>query len=456
MASGTFSVVSNDDDGHCKTDGNDFNNTTGGHHLGHVLSASWQAFFRFDNVTIPTESTITSAKLTFRCPIARSTTTCNVKVHFEAADDPAAPTSGSDVIGRTLTTGTSWNNIEAWSFGNYYDSVDITSELQAIIDRAGWASGNAVIANILDNGSSSGVLRYAGGPGYTAGYEADLVVEWDEAIVGDVVDSFTVSDTIDAEFPLQAEMSDSFTVQDVFDALQTTSPIVDSFTVSDDIDASLEGGSEFSESFTVSDDIEGFIETSADFSESFTINEQIDAFNYSQWLRENKDTAIQRFFCTLTGSANNTTDIVIPIKSFYARKVSGDPSYLQVAVHGFEYAGQISDRQNGDLIISSGYEVNGEIFLLEEIMSVELELIQMPEGGQNRSILLSGYRNVNYSENLITLKRENASYISTSYRFVYIDPFINPNDRCIIGTDEFIVNSIIYIVDAESSIMEIN
>ena len=117
------------------------------------------AFMRFTTIPIAKDTTIISAKLQLRAYTSLSGATCNVKVLLEAADNPSAPTSNSDVNGRSLTTGTAWNSVEAMTGGTWYDSVDITNEVQEVVNRAGWASNNAVIVYIKDNGSSTNAYR---------------------------------------------------------------------------------------------------------------------------------------------------------------------------------------------------------------------------------------------------------------------------------------------------------
>ncbi len=460
MASGTFTLAANNDDGHCDHSGTNFSNSTGLHRLGKNSATSYRSYFRFTGVNIAAGSTITAAKVTFRATASRSGAPCNVRVHCEAADNPGQPSDGADVIGRSLTTGTNWDSVAAMTFGNYYDSVDFTSELQAVIDRVGWSSGNAVTVHFLDNGSGNNDHRLVGGPGYLAGYEADLVVEWDEETVGDVVDSFTVSDTVDAEIADVGDVVGAFTVQDVVDALLTDSPIADSFTVSDEIDAGLEADGAITDAFEVSDVIEGYKETDAAITDAFEVNDLIDAFNFSDWLRENKDKALQCFFFTLTGSADATTDVELPITNFYARKVNGNPTYLQVTIHGHEYAQQIADRLNGDMVLEMGYQVDGVVSLREEILTVDFDAIQMPKGGSSRSIVLTGYRTHTYAQNRITLLESDAEFQDVHdsnllFRFAKIDPYINAGDICIVGSSEFTVNNVVYIVDANRATMQV-
>jgi len=130
---------------------------------------------RFTTIPIAKDTTILSAKLQLRAYASVSAATCNVKIHLEAADNPSAPTSNSDVNGRSLTTGTVWNNVEAMTSGTWYDSVDITSEIQEVVNRAEWSSNNAMIVYIKDNGSSTNAYRFISS---YEGYPPKLIISY--------------------------------------------------------------------------------------------------------------------------------------------------------------------------------------------------------------------------------------------------------------------------------------
>ncbi|GAF80276.1 unnamed protein product, partial [marine sediment metagenome] len=137
--------------------------------------------------------------------------------------------------------------------------------------------------------------------------------------------------------------------------------------------------------------------------DSFAFNDTFEAFNYTAWLKANLAVARLRFYCTITGAADLQADVEIPIRSFYARKQSGNPSYLQVVIAGFGYAGAVANRPNGDLILEVGYEVAGVVSLREQISVVDIDEISTYDGGLNRSITVAGHRTITYSNNLIEI-----------------------------------------------------
>jgi MSHA biogenesis protein MshQ len=110
---------------------------------GESAGANYDASLRFTNVTIPSGATIDSAYLEVVCNLAQATTV-RTNVFGEDADNPAAPTSSADFLGRTLTT-----EVVLWSTGNWAldsvnDSPDLAAVIQEIVDRGGWASGQAM------------------------------------------------------------------------------------------------------------------------------------------------------------------------------------------------------------------------------------------------------------------------------------------------------------------------
>lgn len=108
---------------------------------------------------------------------------------------------------------------------------------------------------------------------------------------------------------------------------------------------------------------------------------------------ENTITPDSGFFrLVLTGAADGTTDITLPLKSLMSRLRSGSPSYLQVSLpYTSVYASAVTARANGDLQL---YFVSdyGSYTLDTLIAEIDLETIQISRGDTNKSILLVGHR----------------------------------------------------------------
>ncbi len=111
---------------------------------------------RFLNVTIPKEATIDTAYLTIVCGLAKSGTIANSRITGEDVDNAATWSTLADYQARrgTVVDGANndyittaqvdWDDIPAWTEGISYDSPPIISIIQEIVNRVGWASGNAL------------------------------------------------------------------------------------------------------------------------------------------------------------------------------------------------------------------------------------------------------------------------------------------------------------------------
>lgn len=112
------------------------------------------AGFRFLNMTIPPGATITAAYLR-GVPTTSTQDEPLVTIYFEDADNPGTFTSGANNISsRARTTAnTVWDSANLGADGaTYYDSPSLVAALQEVIDRPGWASGNALVV-IMQGGA---------------------------------------------------------------------------------------------------------------------------------------------------------------------------------------------------------------------------------------------------------------------------------------------------------------
>ena len=66
----------------------------------------------------------------------------------------------------------------AWSDGVTYDTPDFADDLQIIINKAGWASGQRIGVHIDDNSSSPGAYRQASSLEHSGSEEAVLYVTY--------------------------------------------------------------------------------------------------------------------------------------------------------------------------------------------------------------------------------------------------------------------------------------
>lgn len=119
---------------------------------------------RFPSITIPPGATITSAKVTFiRNSGAGGDRTMHEKITGIAEDNTGVFTPAT--FGTTVDDARTRSHTSAavdWDFvvpnsgssGDVFDSADITSIIQEIINRGGWASGNAIGLYFYDDGTT--------------------------------------------------------------------------------------------------------------------------------------------------------------------------------------------------------------------------------------------------------------------------------------------------------------
>jgi hypothetical protein len=150
------------------------------------------AGFRFDGVEIPQGATIASAWIQFTSAstiVSGGTAAAVVDIYGENADDAAAFTTGAaDISSRTQTTASvEWSfpqssGASAWTIGYRganQRTPDLATIVQEIVDRAGWASGNAMAFTLQHDGVGLGsrVVVAQDDDGYK---QAVLYVDWTE------------------------------------------------------------------------------------------------------------------------------------------------------------------------------------------------------------------------------------------------------------------------------------
>lgn len=135
-----LTLTVNDDSGQVVTgDANNTSNTT----YAFGTSAGQYDFiaFRFTGVTVPNAGTIRKATLRVNLT-ANTATTATFNVGAEDADNAAVlSTTGNDLGSRTYTVG---KTHRLHDLGTGIQYLDITAAVQTVVNRAGWASGNAI------------------------------------------------------------------------------------------------------------------------------------------------------------------------------------------------------------------------------------------------------------------------------------------------------------------------
>jgi hypothetical protein len=108
---------------------------------------------RFQNMTIPKNATITNAYIEFTAE-ASDAAAINLTFHAEDIDNaPTFTTGTNNITARTETTAAVVWTVPAWTSTNTHQTVDLSSIIQEVVNRDGWASGNSLV--ILVTGSTS-------------------------------------------------------------------------------------------------------------------------------------------------------------------------------------------------------------------------------------------------------------------------------------------------------------
>lgn len=111
---------------------------------------------RFQNVNIPAGSTIQDARIEFTVDEVTTSGNVDVVIAFEDVDNAMAISTGNGSLTNrayTLNDAVIWN-IPAWptvgANGADQTTPNLAASLQTVINRAGWAQGNSVLAGLID------------------------------------------------------------------------------------------------------------------------------------------------------------------------------------------------------------------------------------------------------------------------------------------------------------------
>jgi len=116
--------------------------------------------FRFQNIDIPQGATINSANLEL-IPADTNSEASDLIIWGEDIDNaPTFTDATADISNRTSTTATVNWSVPSQTIGVPQQTPDIKNILQEIIDRPGWASGNAVVIVIQSIDPLTGEREY--------------------------------------------------------------------------------------------------------------------------------------------------------------------------------------------------------------------------------------------------------------------------------------------------------
>jgi RHS repeat-associated protein len=163
----TQSVATAADDGFSGS--GTFDNTDSWYEVGQP----YNAWFRFTGITIPAGATIIAAHLvTIEGQWGSGT---SLKISADNSQSPVAPTSQSDLAGKTRTsTNVSWTS--GSSDYQWHNSPDFTSVIQQLVNS--FAYSNGAIQILVDNNNSSSGAEAVGNTFEDTGYAPQLYIQY--------------------------------------------------------------------------------------------------------------------------------------------------------------------------------------------------------------------------------------------------------------------------------------
>lgn len=121
-----------------------------------------KAYILFDNVFIPKNAVIKSAKLRYMAANTYSGTNCNIRI-YGVLGYAALPTDNASYNALTTTTAyRDWMNIFSQTQDKVYESIDFTAIVQEIINNSSWPEGGSIEILLKDHpttASSSSARR---------------------------------------------------------------------------------------------------------------------------------------------------------------------------------------------------------------------------------------------------------------------------------------------------------
>lgn len=141
MPTSTFRIAANANDGNWNS-----NSTFDSRYIEFgERSYSYHSFFRFTNVTVPKHAVIHSCKVTFTASADNAAgTEKRVYCYFNDTATPVAPTDAGEGNALALTSSITYT-MPDFVQDTEYDSPELATLFQTIVDKDDWASGNAAM-----------------------------------------------------------------------------------------------------------------------------------------------------------------------------------------------------------------------------------------------------------------------------------------------------------------------
>jgi hypothetical protein len=154
-------ISDGDDDAHEKDNDTSFSRTANTvSAVGNAAAADrYNAGFRFDGVTVGNSDTIDVAYLTI-LPVSSTWDDPHLTIYCEDEDDVNDFNTEADVNDRTRTSAsTAWSE---WDIGvSWNNTPSLVDEVQEVVNRGGWSSGNAMGFLLIGSTSVGGLIQDA-------------------------------------------------------------------------------------------------------------------------------------------------------------------------------------------------------------------------------------------------------------------------------------------------------
>jgi hypothetical protein len=385
--------------------------------------APLKSFAVFQNVTIPQGATITAAYWTFYGDYGSSTGVVNARWFGNDVDNAVPPASASEADALELTTAAvDQEPVPPWAENDLVNGPDIKTIIQEIVDRPGWASGNALSVIIRDSDllSDAYATRRIRDDA-ELGWPLVLHVEWTggnepEGIICPPLTSHTLLTALVSLIQVV-----HMTSHTLLTALVSLIQVVH---------------------------IPAFLSL-------LTLSAQVSLFRLSDYLLT--------YECAIK-SLNG--EIIIPIESFQGYFRAAAPSYLSVVIPGLTHetalaAAVAAGSCTLSVFMIQTYKSGNRIRELVQTVDIDEDSVRIDEGATNQSISLFGYRMETRDPKLSVLGssfqkliRYSSDGIKYSYQCVP-DLFIRAGDTVRIDSQEFTAGSIRWEVNTERSQMTV-
>jgi len=456
----TFQLTSNGDDGYYRL-GDDRNSTNTALFIGPDYALSVQ----FPNISIPPNARIKVAFVTFECSSTQSrvgVVNCSFVDNPEFTDFPV---KASDFYALTLTDTIDYRPNE-WTSGQTYNSPDLSSLIQGIVDQSTWESGNS-LAFVIENDGLNGLQS-------CHAYDTSIGDPMTLHIVWDAVESRTHLQTVEnVSVNLHLDPVDANHLQTVENVLVNRQLIptkAAQLQICTNVILTQKHLLEVSEELYQSQSVESTTLTQKhilSLQDSFyiqsvsnlgsfivlelsspyqTLTSDVPIINFSilingayhlnvsaapsltqkhtlvssgayhlqssenpiitspSWIAANEHKTAHAYMFVLTGHLDGLPDIQIPMSSFQARRPYLANTYLSVQLPGVDYATEIAARPNGYMQVYAFFYLDGISYFPVQLANVYLEDIVINEGVGSSTISLVGHRQKTFAAGAVTLE----------------------------------------------------